>query len=48
MVASTDGGAVVLGKEARWHLLEGLANGAGYLVRIRVTDTSGNTSRTYW
>jgi parallel beta-helix repeat protein len=40
----TDGGFLSLGKEASFHLVEGLTNGTSYLFRIRVKDSSGNIS----
>ena len=39
-----DGGTTSLGKEAGERLVDGLANGTGFLFRLRVTDSSGNVS----
>src|SRR3972149_1799534 len=40
----TDGGVVNLGKEASFRLVEGLGNGVKYRFRVRVKDSSNNTS----
>src|SRR3989304_1931536 len=42
--AYTDGGVVNLGKEPSFRLVEGLTNGTGYRFRVRVKDSSNNTS----